>query len=119
MSRKEDFFKVDKYINDVACIGKVEAFYPQTVSRKLNIPLEIVMAELMKCVQIEKLHLKYEIRCLTDLNVLKIADSIDELIGENVECNICGEEFQITPSNIYLKFYIDEDFIKEAKKKQV
>lgn len=118
MNNKKNFLKVDTYINDIATIGKIGSFYPQLISRKLSIPLDSVMVELMKCVDNGKLIFKYEIRCLDDLTTIKTLDgseNIYNILGNDVECPRCGDIFSINYANIYPIFYIDDEFRSMVK----
>ena len=118
IDNKMNFFEIDTYIGELATLENLDSFYPQMVSRRLNIPLELVMVGLLKCVENKKLVLEYEIRCLDDFNTIKTLSSINEIIGEYIECTTCGEDFQVSYANIFPKFLIDTDYKSIIKKKQ-
>lgn len=109
--------KIEDYVEEIARKSRVKAFYPQTVSRKLNIPIDIVLIELSKLTDNGKLELKYEIKCLDDLNTIKTISEYNELIDKEIFCEICSENIKITYSNIYPIFYICEDYREYLKKK--
>lgn len=119
MNNKKNFLKVDTYINNMSTIGEIDSFYPQLISKKLNIPLDLVMVELMKCVDNGKLIFKYEIRCLDDLTTIQKLDgseNIYNILGNDVECPRCGAIFSVNYANIYPIFYIDDEFRSMVKK---
>ncbi|MDM0552390.1 hypothetical protein QTG94_14470 [Clostridium perfringens] len=118
MDKKEIFYEVDKYIEEIATLNRIEAFYPDLFSRKLNIPIELVMIALTDCVNNGKILLKYEIKCLNDFTTIKTVESMENLLNQTIECTLCGEEFQIDYSNIYPKFYIDPKYKEFIKKKK-
>ena len=108
---------VEEYVEEVAKKVRVKSFYPQTVSRKLNISLEIVLIELSTLVQNGKLNLKYEVRCLEDLNTIETIENYQETLGTNIHCEICGENIKVEYGNIYPVYYIDKEYREFVKKK--
>lgn len=109
--------KVEDYVKEIARKSRIKSFYPQTVSRKLNIPMDIVLIELSKLSEDGRIDLKYQIRCLDDLNTIDVVDQYENLLDKEVSCNICGENLVVTYSNIYPVFYINEEYKEYVKKK--
>lgn len=66
--------QIKDYVEAMARKERVKSFYPQTVSRKLSIPLELVAIELPKLVTEGCIELKYEIRC-DELHIIKTVDN--------------------------------------------
>lgn len=109
--------KIEDYVEEIAKKSRIKSFYPQTVSRKLKIPIDIVLIELSKLSQEGRIHLRYQIRCLEDLNTIEIVEEYKGLLDKEVCCEICGEKIKITYSNIYPVFYINEEYRAYIKKK--
>lgn len=109
--------KIEDYIEEVARKSRINSFYPQTVSRKLNIPMDIVLIELSKLSEVGKIDLKYQIRCLDDLNTIDVVEQYTDMLDKEVFCNICGESIKVTYSNIYPVFYINKEYREYIKKK--
>lgn len=109
--------QIEDYVEEIARKPRVKSFYPQTVSRKLNIPIDIVIIELSKLVEDGKIDLKYQIRCLNDLTTIKVVDEYKDILEKEVFCNICGESINVFYSNIYPVYYINKDYREYLKKK--
>lgn len=109
--------EIEDYVKEIASKARIQAFYPQTISRKLNIPIDIVLIKLSELKEDGRIELKYEIKCLEDLNTIETVDYYDRLIGEKVFCEICGEEIEINYNNIYPIFYINNEYREYIKKK--
>lgn len=107
---------IQDYVDTLASKQRVKKFYPQTVSRKLNMPLEIVVIELTKLIQEGKIELKYEIRCSEDLNRIDNVIDYNPLIDDTRFCEVCGENVEITYSDVYPVYYISEEYKKLKKK---
>lgn len=111
--------EIEDYVKEIAKKARIEAFYPQTISRKLNIPIDIVLIELASLKEDGRIELKYEIKCLEDLNTIKTVDDYNKLIGEKVFCEMCGREIEINYNNIYPIFYINNEYREYIKKKMI
>jgi len=110
--------QIKEYVESLARKERVKSFYPQTVSRKLGIPLELVVIELPKLVNEGLIELKYEIRC-DELHTLETVDNYMDYLNNDLFCNICGEQIEIEYSNIYPIYYINDEykeFLKKNKK---
>lgn len=108
--------EIEEYVENVAKKSRIKAFYPQTVSRKLNIPIDIVLIELSKLVEAGRIELKYEIKCLDDLNTIETIADYSKVINKKLFCEICGEYIEINYSNIYPIYYICDDYRNYLKK---
>jgi hypothetical protein len=111
--------KIEDYVEEIARKSRIKSFYPQTVSRKLNIPMDIVLIELSKLKEDGKVDLKYQIRCLDDLNTIEIVEQYEDILDKEIFCNICGEKIKVTYSNIYPVFYINKEYREYIKKKLI
>ncbi len=110
--------EIEEYIREMAKKDRIKAFYPQTISRKLNIPIDIVWAQLMTLSnQGGRIHLQYEVKCLEDLNTLTTVEECKAIIGKELTCEICGERIEVTYNNLYPIFRIDEEYKRCVKKK--
>lgn len=98
--------RIMEYINKLSDSSRIMAITSEAVSRKLSISLDLAEDELLNLTNTGYLKLKYEIRCLNDLNILEVSHNIDKFIGKDILCNICGKEITICESNIYKVFYI-------------
>lgn len=108
--------KIEDYVELMAGKSRIRAFYPQTVSRKLNIPTDIVLLELYKLVDKGKLELKYEIRCLIDSNMIDTVSDYKEIINKTMFCEICGKDIEVEYNNIYPIFYFNKEYREYIKK---
>lgn len=109
--------QIEDYVKEVAQKPRIKSFYPQTVSRKLNIPLDIVTIELLNLIEEGKIDLKYQIRCLDDLNTIRVVDEYKSILNKEICCDICGLNVKVTYSNIYPVYYISEEYREYVKKK--
>ena len=108
--------QIEDYVEEIAKKSRIKAFYPETVSRKLNIPIDIVLIELSKLVNDGRVEIKYQIRCLNDLNTIDTIDEYIQLIDKEVLCETCGEMIKISYSNIYPIYYICDEYREYLKK---
>ncbi|MDU6337425.1 MAG: hypothetical protein E6594_16775 [Clostridium sporogenes] len=109
--------KIEDYVEEISKKSRINSFYPQTVSRKLAIPIDIVLIELSKLSEEGKIDLKYQIRCLDDLNTIQVVDAYEDILDKEICCNICGENIKVTYSNIYPVFYVNKEYKEYLKKK--
>ncbi|MGL4654635.1 MAG: hypothetical protein ACRCWM_01920 [Sarcina sp.] len=110
--------RIEGYVEDSAK-KRIKSFYPQTVSRKLNIPIDIVIIELVELIKKGRIYLKYQIRCLEDLDTIETVHEYKEFLDKEMQCDTCGECIKVTYSNIYPVYYINEeyrDFVKKNNK---
>lgn len=110
-------FKIDRLVEEIASKSKIKSFYPIGISKALNLPLNIVIKRLNYLVAGEILSLKYEVRCTEDLTQLDLVDSYENVLGNYVNCYMCNDEKLITLDNIFIVYYINNDYIKSVKKK--
>lgn len=101
---------IKKFVERLASKSRLKSFYPESVSRALGISIDIVVIELGKLVQEDKLILKYEIRKIPELDILAIVDDYQSLIDTIVDFD--GEEYKVSYANIYPVYYIDSDYRK-------
>lgn len=110
--------RIKDYIEDMAKQARKISFYPQAISRKLNIPIDLVMIELTNLMNEGIVDLKYEIRCSDDLNIIKTVDNYENIIHTELYCDECGNYVEITNSNIYPIYNINEEYKKYIKSKK-
>lgn len=111
-----DSAEIEGYVEDIAKKIRIISFYPQTISRKLNIPIDIVLIELSELVKKGKIYLKYQIRCLNDLTTIETVYEYKDILGKEIQCNICGDNIKVTYGNIYPVYYISEEYREFIKK---
>lgn len=107
---------IEQYIENAALSSKIMSVYPETISRRLGISIDLVVDEMIGIVNKGYVQVKYEIRCVESLDVIEEVDDYRPLINKELDCTICGKNEIISYSNIYLKYVINEeyrDFIKE------
>lgn len=107
---------IEQYIENAALSSKIMSVYPETISRRLGISIDLVVDEMIGIVNKGYVQVKYEIRCVESLDVIEEVDDYRPLINKELDCTICGKNEIISYSNIYLKYVINKeyrDFIKE------
>ena len=113
----ENFCLVQDYICTLGKNQRMESFYPQTLSRKLNIPLDLVLIELAKLEESGLVQLKYEVKhneaCVE--STLCIVDDCQDLINTEYLCDLCGENITITYNDIYPLYFITDEYKKYLK----
>ncbi|EOU1569859.1 hypothetical protein LTX14_000809 [Clostridium perfringens] len=109
--------EVEQYVHTLASKKRIKSFYPQAISRKLNIPTDLVFIELTDLAKKGRIHLRYEIKCLEDLDTIKTVDNYKDMIGKKIFCTSCGKEIEINYNNIYPIFFIDHEYKEHIKKK--
>lgn len=110
-------FAIDQLIEEIASKNKIKSFYPVGIAKALNLPLNTVIKRLNYLVEGGLISLKYEIRCTDDLTQLDLVDKYEEVLGNYINCYMCNEEKLITLDNIFVVYFINEDYIKSVKKK--
>lgn len=110
---------IREYVADLASKRRINKFYPQTISRNIGIPLDLVLIELTKLVDDGLILLKYEIRCDedSDLSTLCVVDNYIDLLNTKKFCEVCGNEIEISYNNIYPIYYIKDEYKEYIKKK--
>ena len=80
-----NLFMIQDYI--VLLAQKEEkVFYPQTISRILDIPMDLVVTELNKLISEGLICLKYQIRCNNDLHTLCEVDDFNNILNNSIYC---------------------------------
>ena len=110
-------FAIDQLIEEIASKNKIKSFYPVGIAKALNLQLNTVIKRLNYLVEGGLISLKYEIRCTDDLTQLDLVDKYEEVLGNYINCYMCNEEKLITLDNIFVVYFINEDYIKSVKKK--
>ena len=113
----ENLCLIKDYVKSLAQKERVKSFYPHTISRKLNIPLELVVLELPKLIEEGCIELKYEIRCTNDLTTRNTVDNYKELLNTTVFCDHCGEDIELSYNNVYPIYFITDEYKEYVKKK--
>lgn len=111
--------EIEDYVEGIARKSRVESFYPQAISRKLNIPIELVLIELEKLIPVGKIFIRYEIKCLEDSNTICTVNDYKDSLGKKLFCEICGKDITINYNNIYPVYYINEEYKEYLKKKVI
>lgn len=114
-----------KLIRDVVeklASSMVVSFYPESIRRRTNLPMAIVLEKLENLVTEGLIYAKFVVKCPIDYNEVAICDSYEE--AKELEpqiCLMCGEEFEVDDSFIYLEYYFDKEYMddiaEEVKKK--
>lgn len=115
MNKKYD---IDMYIEEIVSNSFIKSIYPINIVKNFNVSLEDAVERLNYLVAGGKLKLKYEIRCNDDLNIMKIVEDYSEVINKILYCEHCGKEIEVGLENIYLIYYICEEY-REFKKKDL
>lgn len=110
--------QIKDYIEKLASNSRIKYFYPQTISKNIGMPLELVGIVLRRFIEDGYIDLKYEIKCSTDFNTFTTVDDYKAYLGKEEFCDVCGETQEITYSNIYPVYYFNEEY-KEFYKKKV
>ncbi len=106
------------FVENLAISPYVDSFYPYTICRTYDLPLEDVLDSLNAMIQLGLLDLKYEIRCDNDANILEIVDKYSNYLGRKYYCYECNEEIEISIENVCPIFYITEKYKENMKKKK-
>lgn len=102
---------------------KIKSFYIEYFAKFLSIDISTALFYLNKfSKESDKIKIMYEVRCLDCLDIVREYEHIEDIeIGSLIECENCGnEEDEITLelSNIYIKYYINEDWWNYVRQKQ-
>lgn len=113
-----DNFAIDQLIEEIASSGKIKSFYPISISKKINLPISVVLNRLNYLVDGGLLNLKYEIRCAEHLTELEVVDSYNKVLGTYINCHECNDNILIGLENIFIVYYLNNDYIESIKKKR-
>ncbi|GAA0076213.1 hypothetical protein UT300005_05910 [Clostridium sp. CTA-5] len=113
-----DNFAIDQLIEEIASSGKIKSFYPISISKRLNLSLTIVLNRLNYLVEGGILRLRYEVRCTEHLTELNIVDSYDKVLGTYINCYECNDDILIGLENIFIVYFLNNDYIDSIKKKK-
>lgn len=96
-------------------LRNIKSFYIEYFVRENDIALNEAATMLHEFSKVsDRLKIKYELRCCNCINIL---DEFDNLIdikkNAQIECEECGYENIITSDNIYIIYYISEEYRKE------
>lgn len=101
---------------------KVKSFYIEYFSKFLSIDVPTALYYLDKfSKESDKIKIKYEVRCSNCFLIIKEYEKIEDIIiGSVIECDNCDGENEITLelNNLYIKYYIDDEWLDYIKKKQ-
>lgn len=107
---------IDRVIDDLALMP-VEGFYPTYVVKRTGLPFDSVFNYLLDLVKVGKLILKWEVHCVNygcDTTIKEL-DSPPTCFGEIIDCNVCGEEIELTANNLFPKFILDKEYKADRK----
>ena len=113
----ENAVEVQKCVENLALKSRMLSFYPEAISRRLGISLDIIIIELNKLCSDGFLELKYEIKCSDNFDIVETVQSYKEYIGNSVTCSQCGEIFEVGYNNIYPVYFISKGYREYLKKK--
>lgn len=110
---------VEEFINNIV-ISPIEAFYPMSLLKyDSTLKMEEVWNELLKQCDLEKISLKWEILCPgTSYSSCFRRACIKEdknLLDEEIQCDLCGEAYEVKKENIFPIFTINEDYQKHMR----
>ncbi len=118
LSKYEVNNKIDSYVENLATSGIVKSFYPNAISKALDIPLTPVLNRLSRLVDDDILELKFEIRCHERAHIIDIVSDYSEYLDRERYCKFCGCNVYLDLSNISPIFYINDNYKKYLKKKK-
>lgn len=97
---------VREKILQYATSGIIKGFYPTSISKRINVPLEKVLAELDLLITEGVIEKRYQLLCLGDncYRVLDTKDNKDEF-QVDYECEFCGAEHEGIYSNQIKEIY--------------
>lgn len=94
----------------------VVSFYPESIRRRTNLPLGIVLEKLENLVAEGWIEAKFVVKCPIDYNEVAICDSYEEAKElEPQMCLMCGEEFEVDDSFIYLEYYFNKEYLDDVE----
>lgn len=106
--------EMEEFLRDIAK-QKIKSFYIEYFAEQLELDLAIA-AKLLNdfANQSDKLTAKYEIRCEECTEFITEFDNIEDIeLGMEIDCINCpNETIIISEDNIYIKYYISEEFMK-------
>lgn len=99
-------------------LSKVKSFYPESIQKLVNLPLDEIVEKLEVLRNEESLKLVLEVRCPNDFTVVKSIEvgELEQEKGRMEECYKCGQNFEVSLHHIYPKYLISEEFADYLKK---
>lgn len=113
----ENALEVQKCVEGIALKSRIISFYPEAISRKLKIQLDLTIIELNKLCDDGYLDLYYEIKCLDNFDLVITVPDYKKYLGKEIVCEHCGCEFEVGYNNIYPVYRISEQYREYLKKK--
>lgn len=107
-----------RHIIEQFAFSKVKSFYPETILKFVDKPLDEIVPRLNELCKEDILQLKFEIRCPQDAYTVKIVDKIEPLINNYFECDKCGHEFKLDLNYVYPKYYISNEYKEDIQLKK-
>lgn len=98
-------------------LSKVKSFYPESIQKAINLPLDEIVEKLEVLRHKEIVRLRFEVRCPNDYSVVESVDDFRTIEGNIVECYKCGDSFEVTFQYIYPKYFITAEYCEYLKKK--
>ena len=114
----ENAIEVQECVKSMALKSRMISFYPEAISRKLSIQLDLTIIELNKLCETGIIDLKYEIKCLDNFDLVETVLDYREYLGRSITCNQCGKVFEVGYNNIYPVYYITDAYREYVKKKK-
>ncbi len=96
-------------------LKNIKRFYIEYFSKNFNVELTHAASMLYEfSKESNRLTIKYEIRCSNCINILDELDDISEIKQyTEIECDDCGHYNHIDFNNIYMVYYISDEYRKE------
>lgn len=107
---------IDDYIRQLASNQRIRSFHPNFISKRLGLPLNDVIKRLNYLSEGGLLDIKYEIRCLDDLTILKTVDDYSSFLNKEMYCTRCDCDVQIVLENVFPIYVINEEYRNHLKK---
>lgn len=114
-----DIWDVDDWVDGMASLP-VKRFYPTAVAQDTALPLKVAFDRLLQLVKDQKLLLLWEVRCpnYECIRTINVVRDPYQVIGETINCNICGEEIEITPDLVFPVFELNPDYKERIRQKK-
>lgn len=98
-------------------LKNIKCFYIEYFSSEFDIDIGEATRALYEFAQnSEKLHIKYELRCINCIEIMDEFNHIEDIKkGEEIECEDCKFNNIIDSDNIYIIYYIDDEYRKKIR----
>lgn len=114
-----EIWDVDDWVNEMSALP-IKGFYPTAVAKDTGLPLQIVFERLLRLTEDGKLQLQWEVRC-PNYECIRNIETVDDpsvIIGKIINCNLCGEEIEVTPDLVFPCFKINPVYKERIRQKK-